>query len=581
MVTSMNGVKISTDSVNSFQTLSQLMNTVQQVVKNNFFNKIWVTAEILKIQKHKSGHIYLQLSDKNEDGVDCTARGVIWSGNSEIVHKFERETRVRLEENLNVMILVEVQFHQKHGLNLNIISIDSSYTIGAFELKLQQIRDHLSQLGEAELNHNLSKPQDFFHVAVIAPGGAAGLSDFRSKADILQLKGLCKFDYFHAQFQGDNRTKSIVLAFQELIQNDVEYDAVCMIRGGGEKAALNELSESVLARAVCRCKYPVFTGIGHKDDSVLLDEYAHTSFATPSMLISHIQNTIVNNARDARRAYVSLQNKSHSLCDYHTKILQQSQYRIQSGIESTLNQWRSRTERLRMHILGLSQKNVGKSRQCVGSNLHLLHKSAQQQINHSRTISQRNQQYVINHTRQLITNSNASVKKSNDMVMSSSRSSLLKTQHELANRLRILLVRSTKLVSQQKQVCRQDMLSVDRNAKAAMRNANQQVSDKVQNLKSNGLMRIRQETRDLNRIDSELLNNARSSHRMYQQQVEQNFKLISAFDPQKTLERGYALIFDDNEKVVKSISELHSAQHYQIKLKDGTVVVENRSERGN
>ncbi|MDF5317025.1 exodeoxyribonuclease VII large subunit, partial [Vibrio parahaemolyticus] len=181
------------------------------------------------------------------------------------------------------------QFHTKYGLNLTIVDINPSYTIGAFELKLQMIRNWVVEKSEAELNQRLRTPTEFTRVAVIAPQNAAGLSDFRSVAHLLEQHDLCRFDYFYASFQGDARIRAIEMAFTELVQNEHAYDAVCVIRGGGDKAGLNELSEAKLARLVCRCPYPVFTGIGHSTDSVILDELANQSFATPTKVIEHIK----------------------------------------------------------------------------------------------------------------------------------------------------------------------------------------------------------------------------------------------------------------------------------------------------
>ncbi|TKF04645.1 exodeoxyribonuclease VII large subunit [Vibrio kanaloae] len=297
------------------QTLTELLGQVEQVIRGSFNGRHWITAELLNLKQNQSGHVYLQLTDANEGGSESQARAVIWSNRTSIIDAFEKSTQMTFAEGLSILCLVEVQFHTQYGLNLTIVDINPSYTIGAFELKLQSIRNWLADKREADLNQRLSTPTEFTRVAVIAPQNAAGLSDFRSVALLLEQHDLCQFDYFFASFQGEARVRAIEMAFTELVQNEHAYDAVCVIRGGGDKAGLNELSEPRLARLVCRCPYPVFTGIGHSTDSVILDEFANQSYATPTKVIVHIKHTIIQNAQSVRASYSTLQNIAQSICD--------------------------------------------------------------------------------------------------------------------------------------------------------------------------------------------------------------------------------------------------------------------------
>ena len=62
-------------------TLYELNSRIKQVLKRDFRESVWITAEITEIQFNHSGHCYLQLADKREadDSVVATARGTIWA----------------------------------------------------------------------------------------------------------------------------------------------------------------------------------------------------------------------------------------------------------------------------------------------------------------------------------------------------------------------------------------------------------------------------------------------------------------------------------------------------------------------
>jgi exodeoxyribonuclease VII large subunit len=69
--------------------------------------------------------------------------------------------------------------------------------------------------------------------------------------------------------------------------------------------------------------FPLLTGLGHEQDSTLLDEIATRAFDTPSKLALHVEKTIINNAKQA------IENMRFIRESIKQKI-QQSQLRIQA-----------------------------------------------------------------------------------------------------------------------------------------------------------------------------------------------------------------------------------------------------------
>lgn len=276
--------------------LTMLMARCTAAMQAAFPEPVWVRIEISQI-KSSGGNLYLQAVERTKDDGREIAKATaqIWRANvAKIGRKFSEATAMELAAGIQILVLVKPQISPQYGLGLQIIDIDPTFTLGDLEAKRKRIRDEIAQRGFGDANRRLPAPDDFFRVAVVSPEGAAGLEDFQAVADLLAHAHLCEFTYFHATFQGERAKESVkqamVAAHQQ--QEDVPFDALAIIRGGGAAADLHWLDEFVLAAMVCRFRCPVLTGIGHERDQSLLDEYANKVFGTPSKVIAYIKETI-------------------------------------------------------------------------------------------------------------------------------------------------------------------------------------------------------------------------------------------------------------------------------------------------
>ena len=303
-----------TDRINSSLSLHQLLQLVDDAVQVAMPAPYWVRAEILNV--HHSGYWRLELTSY-EDGKKAKATAMIWQSQRHIVEHFEATSGTKLAKGLKILIRLDVAFDAQYGLRLNVREFDPTFSLGDMEARLNVIRQRLTELGELTRNRHLTKPTDYTRVAVVSPESAAGLGDFRTQADALQKHRLCDFCYFPAYFQGDRNESSLISAFQEILKlNEKQpFDAVVVIRGGGDKAGLYELNKIKIARSICRMPIPVLVGVGHERDVTILDELANRSFATPSLVVSHILSTIIDNVRSATKHFMALQKQSSMLLD--------------------------------------------------------------------------------------------------------------------------------------------------------------------------------------------------------------------------------------------------------------------------
>lgn len=198
-----------------------------------------------------------------------------------------------LDRDLTVLLKVSAGFHAQYGFSLTIEDIDPSYTLGDLARQYAEMVDRLTGEGLLNLNQQLPVPFDIEHVLVIAPEKAAGLGDFQADADRLARTGACHFHYHNATFQGNHapiEIRQAIVNAQQQFFDTYEHlpDLLVIIRGGGAVGDLAYLNDYELAALVAEQPIPVWVGIGHERDKVILDEVAHTSFDTPSKVIAAI-----------------------------------------------------------------------------------------------------------------------------------------------------------------------------------------------------------------------------------------------------------------------------------------------------
>lgn len=286
--------------------LSDYLTAVKMALADIFDQDVWVVCEIRAVSC-KDGHYYFEFADKDSQGkVNATCRGTLWRSAAVAVKKFEQSTHHHLQAGLKILVCGRATFHAQYGFAFNIKDIDPNYTLGGLMQAYQAMKEQLIDNGLLYLNQSLPTPFDIRHVAVIAPQNAAGLGDFRREADRLQACKLCQFDYYYATFQGDNAPSSIQHAIDDVQNTHACYDVVVIIRGGGAVGDLAYLNDYQLAKAVAQMKIPVWVGIGHEKDTVILDEVAHRRFDTPSKVILAIEKHIVQLWQQSQQNYQSI-----------------------------------------------------------------------------------------------------------------------------------------------------------------------------------------------------------------------------------------------------------------------------------
>lgn len=345
--------------------LKEYLSTVQEVIKLTFDTPVWVKAEIRNLNI-KAGHYYLELAEKNPDNdqVIASCRATIWKfAAQKIVTPFERETGIELSRDLNVLIKVKASFDPQYGFSLNIVEMDSSYTLGDIARRYQEIVQRLTAEGLIERNRQLPTPFDLNRILVIAPENAAGLGDFKKDADALADAQVCEFVYHSATFQGNTAPQSIRQSLaQGLKQWAEDYttapDLIVIIRGGGAVNDLAYLNDYELAALLCKRSVPIWVGIGHEKDRTILDEIAHRSYDTPSKVIAGIRNHIVERVQDVITNLQIIQRSSRQQIQAYQNQNDQLMTLIQSIANAKVSDAFKEVTQLKSNISNLARQQT-------------------------------------------------------------------------------------------------------------------------------------------------------------------------------------------------------------------------------
>ena len=286
--------------MNEVLTLYELNSLVHEVIEANFDGEYWVTGELSDVSTPAfGGHFYGELVQKDEDTDRIIARARItcWARIYNMLRlRFQKEAGETLRKGLQVKLLVKVNFHEQYGYSLNVLDIDSTFTLGDLAKRRREILLQLEKDGILHDNQELPLPRLLRRIAVISSATAAGYGDFCHQLENNEYGFHFDVKLFPAVMQGEHVPESIISALEEIAsppnppRGEVwrGADLVVIIRGGGASSDLSDFDNYELAACIALYPLPVLTGIGHERDETVLDYVVHTKVKTPTAAAAFI-----------------------------------------------------------------------------------------------------------------------------------------------------------------------------------------------------------------------------------------------------------------------------------------------------
>lgn len=271
------------DMPTEWMDLLTLQKGIGSAVAGAFPERVWVRAEIAGLKVNAAGHCYLELAQSEKGRTVAQAKAVIWKSRYPYISQyFASVSGVALGTGMEVLVRIQVSWHEVYGPTFVIDEIDPDFTVGGRERKKKETLERLEKEGLLNRQKQLRLKDLPYRLAVISAEGAAGYGDFRRHLLENDYGYAYEADLYPAAMQGEAAAASIARALEEA--GDKGYDAILILRGGGSELDLACFDEYELAAAIARCPCPVFTAIGHDRDVHVADQVANTAVKTPTAL---------------------------------------------------------------------------------------------------------------------------------------------------------------------------------------------------------------------------------------------------------------------------------------------------------
>lgn len=268
--------------------LLELNEHLKRVVAFNMREALWIRCELSDVGSSK-GNIYLSLVERSEFKVSARAEAVIWGRTMDELQKRIGDSLWSiLQVGRQVLLQVQVEYHEYFGMKLYIKDLDPSVTIGQLELQRAQTLKKLEQEQFTDLNAQVPTVRVWQRVAVISSSTAAGLQDFLQQLQHNPYGYRFEYELFNAVVQGVHVAEEVSNALTAIEARRSEFDCVVIVRGGGARLDLMGFDHYDLCVAIATCELPVLTGIGHDIDETLADVVAYTSLKTPTAVAEYL-----------------------------------------------------------------------------------------------------------------------------------------------------------------------------------------------------------------------------------------------------------------------------------------------------
>lgn len=267
-----------------FFTLSQLSKKIRQVLNDTFPLAVWIKADMLKLNFYpRSGHAFPDLVEKKDKEILAKIRANIWADDLiRIKNRFFNTTGKELGNGISILFKAEVRYHELYGLSLRIIDIDPTYTLGEMAVQKELTIKRLKNENLFDTNKKIPLANLPNRLAIISIDTSRGYKDLLK---ILWWEGVLfrtEITLFPAVLQGDKAVNAISYKIQEISRRKDEFDAILIIRGGGDEAGMDCYDNYHLAKAVALASLPVISGIGHSTNVSVVELIAHSNKITPT-----------------------------------------------------------------------------------------------------------------------------------------------------------------------------------------------------------------------------------------------------------------------------------------------------------
>ncbi len=584
--------------------LSEVTTRLNKIITEKTEGKtFWVQAEISSGKIHqKTGHFYCDFIESENGRQVAKMRGMIWESKLTMIqNKFKKaQLEFNLESGNKVTLLCEVQFHPVHGLSLNGVDADPAYALGEIERRRREILLRLEHEGLFDRNKQTRVPLLPKKIGLITSKDSAAYKDFFRTIQQSSF-GLTVF-LADSPMQGKNTESGVLRSLKRL--SGAQLDLIVILRGGGSKADLAYLDSELIARRIADSPAPVWTAIGHESDTSVLDFVAHSTFKTPTAVAVGIVALYSSVENKTEQALLRLKNTWSSKSIYEEKSLTRRTTGLIQGSrklsELARANLREKTSRARLlvnrlvsrHGGVLAEKRLGiisaTSRQIESRKVSLSGKIKDMKSDAANAIAMCTSSLLSSRSRfrqprfigliegklqLLVTRRKRLALLANNQYGLVQRV-LTKRQDVMRQRVGAgLQTRVLSLTKQKRRFHRERFL-------APLRSGGNTVQRGKHCLVRTAKLRLEQEAKTSARRKAgfqleKFLMPIKSQHR----ELSLHKKFVDSVDPVKNLQRGYALIYSEQNVLLVSERQLNIGDSFRMQMVDGQISAEVKGKK--
>jgi exodeoxyribonuclease VII large subunit len=497
--------------------VADLRNRLDRLIREGIRGNVWVRGVIASDVKEYKWASYLDLKDE-DDSRNIFFRMEVKRSQLEKINRKLADSGVanQLEKDLPVFCSVEVYLPLRNVIDvrLSLLDILPEYTQSKIRNQRDITLDALREEGILENQKTLQVPALISRIGLITSEQGTSIRDIRA--------GLSPYDHrYHFYFvdsrmEGSAAVDSVIQALYYLEQNHRDQlDVIIIARGGGSEQSLAVFNDLKLCRSVCHCSIPVLTAIGHEKDVSAIEM---CSWFTPT------PSTPSGIGKYLQNRFMELQEQ---LSGTMTRLVHHFSTVHHREMEKIRGHLKFIPERISGYLKGRKEHFVtltGGLRQAV-------------------LFTVRDQERRI-----------ASL---SGQLTSRYRDRVLKTEQGIQSL-------SAQLVSRGTTLHRRERLTVE---KTILR------LDFEKQYRNN----LKQEN-DLQKYAAAVLTGAQKKVTADTERLTSRMQLVKASSPENVLKKGFSLVMDENNRVLKSVNDFNRIGKAVLRFHDGTAKIKNDSE---
>ncbi|HFC04513.1 MAG TPA: exodeoxyribonuclease VII large subunit [Rhizobiales bacterium] len=232
------------------------------------FGYVRVRAELGRVSRPASGHVYLDLKDEK-----AVLNGIIWKG-------VASRLKVQPEQGLEVIVTGKITTYPGQSRYQIIIESMEPAGVGALMALFEERKKKLAAEGLFDEARKKAIPYLPTIIGVVtSPTGAVIRDILHRLADRFPRHVLV----WPVRVQGETSAKEVaagINGFNAMGKN--RPDLIIVARGGGSLEDLWGFNEEIVARAAAASDIPLISAVGHETDWTLIDYIADERAPTPT-----------------------------------------------------------------------------------------------------------------------------------------------------------------------------------------------------------------------------------------------------------------------------------------------------------